>query len=630
MENKIDDLVVVKRSGQRVEYNGLKIAVAIKSAFDDNAYSEYSEKDINKVFEDTTEYIIKNYKDRKTINVEDIQDIIENILKRDNYNDIYQTFSEYRLKRAESRKAFSEKQQHKFVKAIEKIGTINADDEKISSSLLKFGTTLTTEYNKSYILDNKYVRAHDEGKIFIHNLPYFNLGFLNDTHVIIDNYLNDDSDFLELMNFLNNVKDEIHGIIAIDNMDEVLYKFTLKRYHIIYKNYLEKYLNIMGFTNLLNIKKIEDLINKSNSFDIDFSEYEVMNKNNNINNLVNLSKEDSLDDIRNYLSKNLNQLFINLENNGDNAKYNISFGLKSYDFINKIILNEISKLPILKNISFIYKIERDICDDIMETIATLILNGKNIYIESNSNKDYLSNGLLIDEAKGKSNIANVSINIARLGIKYKSLNEEFYKELNESLELTKSALIFIFETIGDKLKDNYQYLFNNNLLDDEKLDYNQHIRKVIKAGTININLVGLKECAMVINSDDYQNTLVELIKAIRIRVNALKDDSKYNFTLSAINQENVSKEMIELDKSVYGNINKVTKKDEYENISLVSNSNLDSELKEFSNYYKAFDGGILTEIVLNKSTSVKHIKEVLNLILDSNIGIVNVQIRGES
>jgi anaerobic ribonucleoside-triphosphate reductase len=355
-----------------------------------------------------------------------------------------------------------------------------------------------------------------------------------------------------------------------------------------------------------------------------------MNKNNNINNLINLSKEDSLDDIRNYLSKNLNQLFINLENNGDNAKYNISFGLKSYDFINKIILNEISKLPILKNISFIYKIEQDTCDDIMETIATLILNGKNIYIESNSNKDYLSNGLLIDEAKGKSNIANVSINIARLGIKYKSLNEEFYKELNESLELTKSALIFIFETIGDKLKDNYQYLFNDNLLDDEKLDYNQHIRKVIKAGTININLVGLKECAMVINSDDYQNTLVELIKAIRIRVNALKDDSKYNFTLSAINQENVSKEMIELDKSVYGNINKVTKKDEYENISLVSNSNLDSELKEFSNYYKAFDGGILTEIVLNKSTSVKHIKEVLNLIVDNNMGIVNVQIRGES
>ena len=62
MENIIDDLVVVKRSGQRVEYNGLKIAVAIKSAFDDNISSEYSEKDINKVFEDTTEYINKNYK----------------------------------------------------------------------------------------------------------------------------------------------------------------------------------------------------------------------------------------------------------------------------------------------------------------------------------------------------------------------------------------------------------------------------------------------------------------------------------------------------------------------------------------------------------------------------------------
>ena len=39
-DHVIDELIVVKRSGQRVNFNGLKIALAIKNAFDsvDDSY----------------------------------------------------------------------------------------------------------------------------------------------------------------------------------------------------------------------------------------------------------------------------------------------------------------------------------------------------------------------------------------------------------------------------------------------------------------------------------------------------------------------------------------------------------------------------------------------------------------
>src|SRR5574344_769655 len=141
-DSMINDLIVVKRSGQRVIFNDLKIAVAIKAAFD-SLHGDYTEKDINRVFEDTIKYINNNYKERKTINVEDIQDIIESMLKLDNYEDIYESFSDYRLKRSESRKAFSERQQHKFVKAIEKISNINNLHDKVTSSITKLGKTVT-------------------------------------------------------------------------------------------------------------------------------------------------------------------------------------------------------------------------------------------------------------------------------------------------------------------------------------------------------------------------------------------------------------------------------------------------------------------------------------------------------
>ena len=97
MENSnLNDLIIVKRTGQRVSFNGTKIALAIKKAFD-SVNQETDPKDVNKIYEKVLKNIEQNYKDRKTINVEDIQDIIETVLNQSNYTEVYQAFSEYRL-----------------------------------------------------------------------------------------------------------------------------------------------------------------------------------------------------------------------------------------------------------------------------------------------------------------------------------------------------------------------------------------------------------------------------------------------------------------------------------------------------------------------------------------------------
>ena len=45
-----DEIVVVKRSGQRVGFSDTKVALAIKKGFD-SVYEEYDEKEVNKVKE---------------------------------------------------------------------------------------------------------------------------------------------------------------------------------------------------------------------------------------------------------------------------------------------------------------------------------------------------------------------------------------------------------------------------------------------------------------------------------------------------------------------------------------------------------------------------------------------------
>ena len=79
-KNTLRDLVVVKRSGQRVEFNSTKIVVAVKKAFD-QVRPNSAESEINKVYADVLKFISANYIDRKTINVEDIQDIIVHFVK---------------------------------------------------------------------------------------------------------------------------------------------------------------------------------------------------------------------------------------------------------------------------------------------------------------------------------------------------------------------------------------------------------------------------------------------------------------------------------------------------------------------------------------------------------------------
>ena len=117
-----ENIKVVKRDGKKVDFDGSKIALAIKKGFDSVALDEeeakYSEKDINKVYNLVIEEIGNLGVER--IKIEEIQDLIEKYLQQEGYEDVYTSFSEYRERRAQSRKIFfEEKKQHKFLKALE-------------------------------------------------------------------------------------------------------------------------------------------------------------------------------------------------------------------------------------------------------------------------------------------------------------------------------------------------------------------------------------------------------------------------------------------------------------------------------------------------------------------------------
>ena len=78
MEEKLESIIVVKRDGKKVAFDGTKVAIAIKKGFD-SIESNYSNEDINKVYNKVIEKIANSDKDK--IKIEEIQDLIEQQLR---------------------------------------------------------------------------------------------------------------------------------------------------------------------------------------------------------------------------------------------------------------------------------------------------------------------------------------------------------------------------------------------------------------------------------------------------------------------------------------------------------------------------------------------------------------------
>lgn len=651
-EQVLSDLVVVKRSGQRVSFNGTKIAIAIKKAFD-NVDVDISLKKVNKVYEDVLWYIKNNYATRKTINVEDIQDIIETKLKENKFYDVYQAFSDYRIKRAASRKAFSIKQQHKFVRAIERI--INENKSVIGKPndiLLDFGKTISCEYTKAYVLDNKFVRAHDDGSIYIHNLDYFNLGNLSSTHLKFDNVINNNFP-LDLIQMAINAKSEIDGEITLSKFDYILVPELISKFKGELKNAIEAYLNIEGFCEYVDVSKIEELIDKENTLNINIDVFDSILLNKRVKELIVLAYNASYKKTIEWLSAGIKQLLLHLNNNfQENKKYSISLGTNdSYEgnLINSCYVKQLLEVDYLKNLTTIFKIRKNNNIELYNKIVETIASGKNValsFIESSYNDDaeneveYFSNGRRIFENElydsrssiGRMIVASVSVNMGRLGFEYKNKNlKDFYLEFDGMLELAKNVLLSIFENMGNKYKENYRFVFNNNILDDDKLENGQKIRKILKKGALNIELVGLFECVINLEEDlaKQKELLLKILKFANEKVSKFIDESRLNFILSETSKSRPLKKLMDLDKAIYGIKKGVSDKPNYFRIDRLFNykDDINNDFKYIGKYQKMLSGGCLIEIELPKNISCNKISDMINLAIDSDIGFLKIMVK---
>ena len=320
MEEKelLKSLVVVKRNGSTVSFNGVKLALAIKKGFDVHTKVNddgddiciYEEEDVQKVYKEVIDNIVHNYNEGSRIKIEDIQDMIEKSLTKLGYSEVYETFSSYRDKRAKARESFLyDKKLHKFLKNLENLGLKNAaendskrenanvDGDTAMGTMLQYGATVSKEFAKDYLIKRKFSDAHDEGFIHIHDLDFYPMGTTTCNQINLDKlfkngfstghgFLREPNDImsygaLAAIAIQANQNDQ-HGGQAIPAFDYYLAPGVLKSYKKILKDVIFDYLDLEGMTKFVGPLGLEKEISKIDTIDIDVTYFSSYYKDNDV------------------------------------------------------------------------------------------------------------------------------------------------------------------------------------------------------------------------------------------------------------------------------------------------------------------------------------------------------------
>lgn len=303
-EEKVETLKVIKRNGKKVDFDGTKIALAIKKGFDSIKDPEtdevkYNEKDIHRVYHAVISRIEKTYGENDKINIEDIQDLIEEELHKKHFDDVAKSFSEYRERRNLSREMFFEdKKRHKFLKTLEGLGlktaheedlkreNANIDGDTAMGTMLQYGSTISKEFTKAYLMKPKFAEAHDEGDIHIHDMDFMAMGTTTCCQIDLNRlfkggfstghgHLREPNDImsysaLAAIAIQSNQNDQ-HGGQSIPAYDYFMAPGVLKTFKKQFKQMIYDYLDFSDFKHFISMDKISKDIDKLTTieFDID-------------------------------------------------------------------------------------------------------------------------------------------------------------------------------------------------------------------------------------------------------------------------------------------------------------------------------------------------------------------------
>ncbi len=172
----------------------------------------------------------------------------------------------------------------------------------------------------------------------------------------------------------------------------------------------------------------------------------------------------------------------------------------------------------------------------------------------------------------RGNLSFTSINLPRLAILSKGDKKEFFKLLDEKMDLVIQQLLDRMEIQSRKKVKNFPFLMGQGVwIGSEKLTWEDEVRDVLKHGTLSMGFIGLAESLKAIlgvhhgESKEAQELGLEIVRYMRKRMDDTSEKYGLNFTLLATPAEGLSGRFVRIDREKFGVIEGVTDRDYYTN-----------------------------------------------------------------
>lgn len=173
---------------------------------------------------------------------------------------------------------------------------------------------------------------------------------------------------------------------------------------------------------------------------------------------------------------------------------------------------------------------------------------------------------------GRGNLSFTSINLPRLAIKADHNVGLFFDMLDDMMDLTIDQLMHRFRIQCQKKVRNFPFLMGQGIwIDSDKLSPDDSIEEVLKHGTLSVGFIGLAETLKALigahhgESEEARELGLEIVTAMRKRLDEEAQRTGLNFSLLATPAEGLSGRFVRMDAKKYGIIEGVTDREYYTN-----------------------------------------------------------------
>lgn len=539
---KKENKTVLKRNGRRVEFEGEKIALAIKKAFEaaDKIEKKYVSEDANKVYILVLKNILEM--EKETIKVEEIQDNIEESLEKLKYVDVKEAFSEYREKRAVSRIMYNDQRRnHKFSSVFE--ANINGEIfEKNPELLIKkypeiifkdFGKEISKKFALSYILKRKIVEAANSGEIYIKDLEYLPMKTASSVFLNLDEIMKEGfstgigryrapkslTSYAALTySLIESVKKEESGSPAIPFFDKYFAKIYLENFKKIFLEYIIEYLEFTDFKKFVALNSIKQAISKIESIDVNLNEFKnYIRDSNKVMEIIEASYVKAIIKSQKLLYKAIEALIHNLNNNIESRSFEktkrVAINIGEEDSKEALIVSK-TLLDVLNmglgsgidpdEPDLIIKLDGKNIEKIQEKLNDKIINNKE---ENKIETKYFFEKELANEEDLKNKIKL---------IKKQILNLNYEDILIYSFEISKKRKNICY-AIEKNERYITKYLMEDMAVFENEVDPKKNSpegRGILSTTTINLPRIAIKS----INEKDFFEKLDETLKLVFLQL----------------------------------------------------------------------------------------------------------------